>query len=239
MVKNIVQQALEKYQAKRGQALKVQAFLFDMDGILYNSMPAHERSWLETAKQYQLPMTQNDVYMFEGQTGGQSIEILIQRKYQRSATPEEIKQIYACKTRLFNQYNTGELIPQVEQVLERVRSFRPIVVTGSSQASLLDKLNDNFPEVFELSRIVTGRDVVQGKPHPEPYLRGMALANTDPWQTIVVENAPAGVTAAVAAGCFTIAVNTGPLPDEVLRACGADIVVADMQGLLECLDYIL
>ena len=54
----------------------------------------------------------------------------------------------------------------------------------------------------------------------------------DATQAIVVENAPLGVQSAVAAGIFTIAVNTGPLPDEILKEAGADIVVKDMAAAL-------
>ncbi|MGN0303395.1 MAG: beta-phosphoglucomutase, partial [Prevotella sp.] len=47
-------------------------------------------------------------------------------------------------------------------------------------------------------------------------------------ETIVVENAPLGVQSGKAAGCFVIAVNTGPLPDEVLLQSGADVIFHDM-----------
>lgn len=56
----------------------------------------------------------------------------------------------------------------------------------------------------------------------------MQLAGTKPWETIVVENAPLGVRAGVAAGAFTIAVNTGPLPDEMLLDEGADLLFHSM-----------
>ena len=63
--------------------------------------------------------------------------------------------------------------------------------------------------------MVTAFDVKYGKPHPEPYLMGLQKAHAKPNETFVVENAPMGVEAAVAANIFTIAVNTGPLPDQV------------------------
>ena len=60
---------------------------------------------------------------------------------------------------------------------------------------------------------------------------GMQKVGTQPWETIVVENAPLGVKAGVAARAFTIAVNTGPLPDEELLKAGADMLTADMVEL--------
>ena len=58
-------------------------------------------------------------------------------------------------------------------------------------------------------------------------------AGIQPWEGLVVENAPLGVQAGVSAGIFTIAVNTGPLPDEVLIDAGADLLFPSMQSLCE------
>ena len=79
--------------------------------------------------------------------------------------------------------------------------------------------------------IVTSFDVEHGKPNPEPYLKGLLKAGVSPEEGIVVENAPLGVRAAVAAGIFTIAVNTGPLPDKALADEGADIIFPTMSAL--------
>lgn len=239
MNEEILRVAYNRYQIELGKSLEPRAVLFDMDGVLYNSMPAHERSWLETAQRYGLPMTQEDVYMFEGQTGGQTIGILMQRKAGRQPRPEETAEIYACKTELFNRYNTGELVPNVSSVVEFVAPLKRVLVTGSSQSSLLDKLNEDFPNVFNRSSMVTGLDVERGKPYPEPYLRGLALAEVEPWQAIAIENAPSGIRSAVTAGCFVIGVNTGPLDDEVLWKAGAHLVLPDMKILLEVLQSML
>ena len=73
--------------------------------------------------------------------------------------------------------------------------------------------------------------VKHGKPNPEPYLIGMKKCGVEPWETIVVENAPLGVQAAVAARCMTIAVNTGPLPDQQLADPGANLIFPTMTAL--------
>ena len=107
------------------------------------------------------------------------------------------------------------------------------VVTGSAQHALLDKLLIDFDGLLRKELIVTAFDVTHGKPNPEPYLMGMKKCGVEPWETIVVENAPLGVRAAVAARCFTIAVNTGPLPDAMLAAEGADLIFPAMTALCE------
>ncbi len=79
---------------------------------------------------------------------------------------------------------------------------------------------------------MTAFDVVNGKPDPEPFLMGLEKGgNLRPNQAIVIENAPLGIQAAVAAGIFTIAVNTGPLPDTILSDAGASLVFDSMTTL--------
>ena len=102
------------------------------------------------------------------------------------------------------------------------------IVTGSGQRTLTDRLEEAFPGLLDRRRIVTSFDVSHGKPNPEPYLMGLRKCGVQPWEAIVVENAPLGVRAAVAAGIFTVAVNTGPLPDQMLLDEGADLIFRRM-----------
>ncbi|MEG1999483.1 MAG: HAD-IA family hydrolase, partial [Bacteroidales bacterium] len=81
--------------------------------------------------------------------------------------------------------------------------------------------------------MVTAFDVKIGKPNPEPYLIGLKKAGVKATEAIVIENAPLGIEAGVSAGIFTIGVNTGPLPDELLYEAGADIVFPDIYVLTE------
>lgn len=106
--------------------------------------------------------------------------------------------------------------------------MKRVLVTGSGQNTLLNRLETDFPGVFLPGMRVTSRDVTHGKPHPEPFIKGMQLASTPPDRCIVLENAPLGVEAADKAGVFTIAVNTGSLPEHELWDAGAAIVFPTM-----------
>lgn len=214
----------------------LKAVLFDMDGVLYDSMKYHARSWFETMNEVGLKSTPEEFYLHEGRVGSNTIDIIMQRELGRHATEEETKRIYKRKSELFTLYNEGDTIPYANDMLEAVKSkgLDCILVTGSGQATLLDKLEDNFPNIFTKDKTVTAFDVKNGKPHPEPYLTGLKKGgNLQPNQAIVVENAPMGVESAVAAGLFTIAINTGPLDEKVLWDAGADIVLPSMKALFE------
>lgn len=108
-----------------------------------------------------------------------------------------------------------------------------VIVTGSGQRSLLDRLNAHFPDMFTRELMVTAFDVKLGKPNPEPYLMALKKAGIAPNEAVVIENAPLGVRAAVSADIFTIAVNTGPLPEHALLDEGANLLLPSMQALAE------
>jgi HAD superfamily hydrolase (TIGR01509 family) len=211
----------------------IKAVLFDMDGVLYDSMPLHIRAWSMVSDKYQLSYTPEDFYLFEGRTGGSTLDVLFRRTFGRDATEEEKRQIYQEKVDFFNRENTGRVMPGAVEVLEQVKAFglEALLVTGSGQHSLINKLNQDFPGCFKPGKMVTAFDVQYGKPHPEPYLMGLAKAGVQASEAVVVENAPLGVQSAVAAGIFTVAVNTGPLPDKVLTDEGASLLFPDMHTL--------
>ena len=132
----------------------------------------------------------------------------------------------------------AERMPGAYEVLTKIKEegLIPMVVTGSGQTSLLDRLNHNFPGIFKKELMVTAFDVKYGKPNPEPYLMALKKGGLKADEAIVVENAPLGVEAGHNAGIFTIAVNTGPLNGQVLLDAGADLLFPSMQALNDTWD---
>lgn len=222
--------------------LPVRGIMFDMDGVLFDSMPYHAVAWSRVCNEYGLAITEEEVYMNEGRTGFSTINMLTKRQWGRETTQEEVEHIYQLKCEAFNTFPPAPKMPGAETLLTQIQATgrTAMVVTGSGQASLLDRLSTNYPEVFSKDLIVCSHDVKHGKPNPEPYLMGLqkmgAALNADgsplrPWEAIVVENAPLGVRAGVAAGIFTIAANTGPLPDSALLDEGANVIMPSLQAL--------
>lgn len=235
MSKESIQEAIRKYEEKAGKRLNPKAVLFDMDGVLYDSMRFHARAWREVTSRHHIIASDEDFYLHEGRTGASIINVLIQRTFSREATEAEKVHLYEEKAALFNQYNDGEAMPGAADVLREVAKtgLQSLVVTGSGQKSLIDKLNHTYPGCFSSDKMVTAFDVKYGNPNPEPYLMGLQKAGVQAHEAIVIENAPLGVRAGVQAGIFTIAVNTGPLPDEVLLQEGANLLYPSMSALAE------
>ena len=189
--------------------IDLKAVLIDMDGVLYDSMKNHANAWYETISALGIDSTPREFYLYEGRTGASTINLLFQRAFNRPATEKEIHEIYAKKTESFNRQPKAEAMPGAAEFLKKIKAagLTPVLVTGSGQTSLLDKLDHEYPGIFK--------------------------AKAKPNQAIVIENAPLGVEAGVAAGIFTIGVNTGPLDDEVLLSAGANMLVPDMQTLAD------
>lgn len=213
----------------------LKAVLFDMDGVLFDSMGNHAEAWVQAAEQHGLKMTREMVYENEGRTGDGTINLLTEVQWGREATPEECRAIYETKSRFFNSLPEALPMPGAAQLLNACKQagLTIVLVTGSGQKSLLSRLEHAYPGIFVPEHMVTAFDVKQGKPYPEPYLMGLKKAGVSASEAIVGENAPLGVQAGRAAGIFTIGVNTGPLADAVLANAGANVVIGSMQELAD------
>lgn len=226
---------IRSYLARTGfEELCPKAVLFDMDGVLYDSMPRHAVAWRESMAHFGLVMTADDAYATEGARGIDTIVAMVKRQQQRDITLDEAQQMYNLKSKLFHDMGDPPLMPGIISLMEQLKACGLTigVCTGSGQKPLINRLLTDFGNYLDQAHIVTAYDVTKGKPAPDPYLMGLQKAGSlKPWQAIVVENAPLGVQAGVAAQIFTIAVNTGPLPDKALADCGADIIFPSMEHL--------
>lgn len=222
---------IKKYLEIHGfETFSPKAVLFDMDGVIYDSMPNHAVSWHRAMTSFGLDMKPEDAYKYEGMRGIETIKMLARRQWDKELSDNEAEKMYAEKSKLFNQCPTADKMNGVEELMRKIKAdgLKIVVVTGSGQKTLLDKLEHDFNGLISKDLMITSFDVKRGKPNPEPYLCGMKKAGIKPWEGIVVENAPLGVRAAVAANIFTVAVNTGPLPDFMLSDEGANVVLPDM-----------
>lgn len=230
------EKAIQNYlKGKRYNKINLKAVLFDMDGVLFDSMKNHAKAWNKAMAMYDMNLSEEEAYMHEGRTGASTINIVSARERGYEASEDEIKKIYQTKSDIFNSLPKAEPMQGAYTLLQEIKNsgLQPVLVTGSGQLSLIDNLNHHFPGIFQKEYMVTAYDVKFGKPNPEPYLMGLKKAGIAPNEAVVVENAPLGVKAGVAAGIFTIAVNTGPLPDNALLDEGANLLFNSMQELAD------
>ena len=215
----------------------IRAALFDMDGTLYDSMPNHAHAWMRLCRDQGWDAREDEFFLHEGATGAAIIDMLIRRSLGRPATDVEKRDLYAVKSRYFSELPQAGIMPGARELVEGMmrRGITTVLVTGSGQASLIERLERDFPSAFPAHRCITAASVSRGKPDPEPFLKGLELAGVTASQAIAFDNAPLGTTSAVRAGIFTVGVVTGPMPHEALERTGAHIVYNSMP---ECTNHV-
>lgn len=236
------QQAVAGYLRRRNIVSTLpKAALIDMDGTLYDSMPRHAEAWYRLMTEAGVKCTREEFYLYEGRTGRDTIKILFKREFDRAVSDEECAEMYYRKTIYFNELPPVEPMPGADKMIGefRGRGISTVLVTGSGQHSLLDRLERDFPGAFPADLRITSHDVLHGKPHPEPYLKAMQRVGVTPECSIAVDNAPMGVISGAESGAFTIGVTTGPIPEKALVDAGADIVYSSMPELAQRLPLLL
>ena len=227
--------AIKKYLERHGfEVLSPKAVLFDMDGVLYDSMPNHAIAWQQSMAQFGIQMTAADAYATEGARGVDTIRKMVLQQQGREIDEAEAQRMYDEKSRIFHSLPEAPVMKGMPELMQKITrdGILCCVVTGSGQRPLIQRILKDFGAFVKEEHITTAYDVSRGKPAADPYRIGLKKAgNLKPWEVIVVENAPLGVQAAVAARIFTIAVNTGPLPDEQLRQAGANLIFSKMTEL--------
>jgi beta-phosphoglucomutase len=219
-----------------------QLVLFDMDGVLYDSMPNHAIAWERAMASFGLTFTSADAYATEGARGVDTVRECMKRQLDKTISESEAQHMYDHKAEIFASLPTAEVMPGAKTLMDKIhrQGMQIGIVTGSAQRPLIARVLDDFSDYVTEQHIVTAYDVSNGKPHPEPYLMGMEkCGNISPFDTIVIENAPLGVEAGHRSGAYTIAVNTGPLPDSLLLQKGADILFPSMQALADSWEKVI
>ena len=147
-----MQEAISNYLTKHGfERFEPKAVLFDMDGVLYDSMPNHARAWQQAMAQFDITMTAADAYATEGARGIDTIRMMVKAQQQRDISLEEAQRMYDVKTRLFHEMPEARIFYGVKSLMRKIRrSGMTIgVVTGSGQRPLINRLIDDFGEFLD------------------------------------------------------------------------------------------
>ena len=209
------------------QSISVQAIIFDMDGVITNTMPDHFHSWKTVLKDIGILVTHYDIYCREGQPGIRSVKE-ISSQYGKTVSKQQARRILRKKEVFFKKIVRSRFITGARTLVKKLYrdKFRLAMVTGTSRHEMERILPESLRKLFEV--IVTGNDVRHGKPHPEPYLKSLRKLNLESTQAVTIENAPFGIESAKKAGLRCLALETS-LPREYLK--GADAVFASIHEL--------
>lgn len=205
------------------------AVLFDMDGVLVDTYHAHYKSWLAIAEPAGLTFTEAEFAPTFGRT---SREIIAYFWGDGRYTDEEIAALDEKKEAAFRRIIETDFpaMPGAHSLLRRLHDAGFALAVGSSGppenvALVLEKLG--VGELF--GAVVTGMDVSRGKPDPQVFLIAAERLRMPPERCAVIEDAPAGIAAARAAGMASIGLTSTGRTAESLSA--AQLVVGSLEQL--------
>ncbi|MET9481408.1 HAD-IA family hydrolase [Streptomyces sp. NPDC006638] len=195
-----------------------EALLFDNDGTLVSSLESVLRCWGRWVEEYGITADAFARYGLHGRPAAEIVADLVPAARVRAAVAR-IEQL-----EIDDAAGGVVLVPGAAALLASLPAERWAVVTSASRRLADARLG---AAGVRPKTLVTADDVTRGKPDPEPFLLAARLLGVDPARCLVFEDAPAGLTAARAAGMRTVALATTHLREELV----ADAVVDDLSAV--------
>jgi len=182
-----------------GSIRAIRGVLFDMDGTIVDSGPSTERTWTQWAQRMGVS---DRLVILHGQPAIETVRLLFP-----DVSPEELAELCADQT-VAERSDLDDVVamPGAHDLFAFLEaSSIPWAVVTSADVLLAQARLGAAGITPPL--LVTCEDITFGKPHPEPFLLGASLIGVDITECVVVEDAPAGVTAGLASGAVTAALN--------------------------------
>lgn len=201
---------------------RIEAILFDMDGVLIDSNAVIEHAWREAAEMYGKTISQEEIVKhIHGQPGPHTIQALF------SELPLSDQQ--RVQAHIIHVENTAEYdpIPGVGQLIRSLHAAGVQVgIVTSGWREKIDRVTAMLNIQKCISVIVERDDVTRGKPFPDPYLLAAERFAVTPEKTLVFEDSRSGVTSAVSAGAYCVGIG-----EDELMTYGARLTIADFMGV--------
>ncbi|KGK98363.1 HAD family hydrolase [Methanococcoides methylutens] len=208
----------------------LKVLIFDMDGVLVDSMSYHTEAMQHIFDELGINMDKQDIYDKEGSKTVEIVSFLLEKE---GIDPLDfdvdglIKRYRAEFARILVLKSFREIDDCLPILRER---FMLSVVSGADRNIVHDVIGRLFDGIFDI--VLSGEDVENGKPAPDPFLKVAEMLNVDRSDCLVVENAPMGVEAANRAGMFCVGVPTYVSKESIINA---DKIVDDHRMLKEFL----
>lgn len=205
------------------------AVIFDVDGVLVDSYDAHFESYRLLADEHGLAMSQEQ---FTATFGRTTRETILEVWGDQRISADQIRAMDDRKEAIFREIMRQEF-PAMEGAVDLINNLHqaefPLALGSSGPPENIELIADLLGCRDRLGAVVTGRDVSRGKPDPEVFLVAAGRLGVDPSCCLVIEDAPAGLAAAEAAGMSRVGLaSTGRTRRQL---AGADLVVDSLREL--------
>lgn len=210
--------------------MKYRAVIFDLDGVICHTDNYHYQAWKQLADELGIYFDQEINNRLRGVSRMESLEIILERTDKEFSEDQKVE--FATKKNetykeLLKNMSTEDLSEEVKGTLDKLRGLGMKLAIGSSSKNARFILKQIGLEGF-FDEISDGNNIVKSKPDPEVFLKAAEYVKEDPADCLVVEDAKAGIEAAIAGGMDSAAIGDGiscGLATYQL-ACFSDLIIA-------------
>lgn len=212
----------------------IQGIIFDLDGVLVRTDAFHYAAWKSIAGLLGIPFTRADNVHLLGVGRRASLDVLLERYNGTPLTEKEKDALCERKNVLYRQQlsrlSPADVTPEVRRTLGslRARGLRLAVGSSSRNARLILEKTNLLPA---FDAVADGTSGGRSKPEPDIFLHAAGLLGLSPASCLVVEDAPAGIEAARAAGMTAVRLGSSARPE----GDGADYTVGSLSELVQLL----
>lgn len=185
---------------------KLQAFIFDMDGVIIDSEPIHSRVKMETFRHFGIDFDESRLSSYMGGTSGLIFKDVVAESGRTDITPEMLT---AYKHKHYLEVLQSGGIDPVEGTRELIRALHeagvPLGLATSSHPPVMNAILDNFEIRKYFTSVISGSELPESKPNPAIYLISAERLGAKPENCCVLEDTTNGILAAKRAGMYCIA----------------------------------
>jgi beta-phosphoglucomutase len=192
----------------------INGVIFDLDGVVLSTDNYHYLAWKKLADREGIYFDRDINERLRGVSRMASLEIILERA-DREYSPEEKEEMATYKNDIYRDslkhLNADEIFPGVLDFIDFLRQKEiPIAVGSSSKNTKFILQQIGLTDVFS-GAVSDGTNITKSKPDPEVFLKAADMIKTPPAECLVIEDAEAGIKAALNGGMFALGV--GPMKD--------------------------
>lgn len=188
--------------------------IFDMDGVIMDNNPYHEKAWKIFCEIYNVPLSDEELHKYVfGRIAKDTIDYIFKKDHSQ----EEVDRYVDEKEGLYRKMyiDNIRLVDGLKDFLEELKDNKiPSAIATSAPPGNVEFVFINLPIRNYFKFVLDASDIKNGKPDPEIYNKSILKLGMKPEQCVVFEDSLSGVQAANDAGAFVIALSTTHQPEE-------------------------
>lgn len=188
--------------------MKIKACIFDLDGVIVDTARFHYQAWKRLADNLHIPFDEHDNEQLKGVSRATSLEIIL-RNGTKSYTDIEKQEMVLNKNawylELCSTIDETEILPGIHAFLDDLKENNILIGLGSASKNaflILEKLR----LIPYFDSIVDGNKITAAKPDPQVFLRAAQELMVKPQEAVVIEDAEAGIEAALSGGFYAVGI---------------------------------